>query len=84
MIKVPMREALAEFNEAREKTQKMKKVDWNRVEKCGWGMVGFCSSVRSTPFTVPNPQENKKKRNGLEIISLWRPIVESQENRTRN
>ena len=29
---------------------KMKRVDRNGVEKCGWGMVGFCSSVRSTPF----------------------------------
>ena len=61
MIKVPMCEALAEFNEAREETQKMKKVDWNRVEKCGWGMVGFCSSVRSTLLLVLNPQEDKKE-----------------------
>ena len=62
MIKVPIRKALAEFNEAERKHKKMKRVDWNRVVKCGWGMVGFCSSVRSTPFTVPNPQENKNKR----------------------
>ena len=44
----------------------MKKVDRNGVEKCGWGMVGFCSSVRSTLLLVPNPQEDKKE-NGKKI-----------------
>ena len=54
---------------------KLKRVDGNRVVKSGWGKVGFCSSVRSTPFTVPNPQENKnkRKRKWIEIVSLWRP-----------
>ena len=43
------------------KHKKVKRVDGNGVVKSGWGMMWFCSSVRSTPFTVPNPQENKNK-----------------------
>ena len=61
----------------------MKKVDWNGVEKCGWGMMGFCSSVRSTPFgSEPTRKQEQKKWIGDRFSMETR--VESQENRTEN
>ena len=61
-----MREAPAMFKRSKRGNTKLKEVNGIWVEKYGWGMVGFCSSVRSTLFLVPNPQENKnKKRNRL-------------------
>ena len=63
-----MHEAPAMFKRSKRGNTNLKEVDGIWVEKCGWGRMWFCSSVRSTLFLVPNPQEDKKnngKKNRL-------------------
>ena len=59
-----------------ESEHKVKRAIGNGVERCGWGIEWFCSSVRSTLFPVPNPQEDKIKEMVFELYSVetqWNP-----------
>ena len=47
------------FKRSREETQR---------KSGGWGVMRFCSSVRSTLVTAPNPQKDKNLKVGKEKV----------------